>query len=160
MNVAKWGRAFMLVGIFCIAACSSKLDAVKVKDLLVKMDQAIESKDADRMGKLLASNLAVEIDMSIMGIPKPLQLNRSQYLELMRMNLEQSGDSYRYVRTGGDVMEFMGEGRFAQTEFVIEELADVLGEKMQSTTETKISIQMIKGEPLIIKMKSVVVSIK
>lgn len=142
-----------------LAGCSAKLTEADIQQALTRIEQATQQKDSTVLEQLLAPQAQIVIDMRAVDVPEPLQLNKSQYLQLVRSGWAQASTRHHYVRSNTRIHLAPG-GKTATASATIQETATVQGQTMTSTTDEVASFSLVDGKLQVTKVQGIVLSMQ
>ena len=109
--------------------------------------------------QMLAPQAQIVIDMRAVDVPEPLQLNKSQYLQLVRSGWAQASTRHHYARSNTRIQLAPG-GKTATASATIQETATVQGQTMTSTTDEVSTFSLVDGKLQVTQVQGTVLSIK
>ena len=128
-----------------LAGCSAKLSEADIHQALARIDQASQQQDVAVFEQLLAPTATVKIDMRAADIDQPLELNKSQYLQLLKASWQVAGSDYRYARSNTRI-SLTPNGKGATASATIHESMELQGVSMTSVSEQISTFALTDGK--------------
>ena len=142
-----------------LAGCSAKLSEADIHQALARIDQASQQQDVAVFEQLLAPTATVKIDMRAADIDQPLELNKSQYLQLLKASWQVAGSDYRYARSNTRI-SFMPGGKVATASATIQETVKQDGQTVTSTMDEVSTFALLDGKLQVTSVQGVLLSMQ
>ncbi len=129
-----------------LAGCGgNKLTEASVQEAITQADQASQRRDLPFFEQLLAPDAVATLDMRAANIPEPLQLNKSQYLQLMKVGWDAVGSNYRMERSNVRI-DITPSGKSASVSATVSEFTTFQGTPSNSTSHQSLTYALIKDK--------------
>lgn len=142
-----------------LAGCSATLTEADIQQALTRIEQASQQKDITVLEQILAPQAQIVIDMRAVDVPEPLQLNKSQYLQLVQFGWAQASTQHHYARSNTRIHLAPG-GKTATASATIQETATVQGQTMTSTTDEVATFSLVDGKLQVTQVQGTVLSMQ
>ena len=149
------GAGLLLAG----AAFSASLTEADIERMLNQIDQAAQNHDAEGVGRHLAPQVKITIDMSAVAPQMPTQrLGKAEYLAQLREGWTQV-QHYSYQR-GNTRITIAPGGQSASASATVRESLKMQGQMLTSVSDETTLVELIKGQPLATEVRATVRSMR
>lgn len=146
----KWKKvSFAVVFLFVLSNSVFAFSDSQLQELLAEIDAAAETRNASQIAPLLSDEVSVIIDMPTPQGNMRLNLNKKQYLEMLRQGWGAIGPSYKYTRLSTDIES---DGRKAQVVSIVREEFQMAGQIINSETLEIADIAVENGTLVVVKV--------
>jgi hypothetical protein len=139
--------AVLLLGLPAFAGAQT-LTEKSVKDLMLKIDKAIASKDVSVFAQTMSENAEVVITVSAGGNQQKTRMNKAEYLAALRGGWSMAS-TYVYRRSNEKIAI---SGNIATVTADVVENMSVNGQHIRARTRSTATIELVDGAPKVTKV--------
>ncbi len=137
--------------LFSIYATAGDLTESQVKQMLERIEVAVQNLDAAAIGRKLADDVFIEVTVNAQGQSQVIQLEKQQYLQLLQTGWA-SYEDYDYSQTINSI-EVKGNKAYISSNSV--ETITMQGKTIEAGSKEASVIELINGVPLVTEIKAV-----
>ncbi|HBF09833.1 MAG TPA: hypothetical protein DHW71_07575 [Gammaproteobacteria bacterium] len=137
--------------LFSIYATAGDLTESQVKQMLERIEVAVQNLDAAAIGRQLADDVFIEVTVNAQGQSQVIQLEKQQYLQLLQTGWA-SYEDYDYSQTINSI-EVKGNKAYISSNSV--ETMTIQGKTVEAGSKEASVIELINGVPLVTEIKAV-----
>lgn len=137
--------------LFSIYATAGDLTESQVKQMLERIEVAVQHLDAAAIGRQLADNVVIEVTVNAQGQSQVIQLEKQQYLQLLQTGWA-SYEDYDYSQTINSI-EVKGNKAYISSNSV--ETITMQGKTVEAGSREESVIELINGVPLVTEIRAV-----
>lgn len=137
--------------LFSIYATAGDLTESQVKQMLERIEVAVQNLDAAAIGRQLADDVFIEVTVNAQGQSQVIQLEKQQYLQLLQTGWA-SYEDYDYSQTINSI-EVKGNKAYISSNSV--ETITMQGKTIEAGSKEASVIELINGVPLVTEIKAV-----
>ncbi len=137
--------------LFSIYATAGDLTESQVKQMLERIEVAVQNLDAAAIGRQLADDVFIEVTVNAQGQSQVIQLEKQQYLQLLQTDWA-SYEDYDYSQTINSI-EVKGNKAYISSNSV--ETMTMQGKTVEAGSKEASVIELINGVPLVTEIKAV-----
>ena len=137
--------------LFSIYATAGDLTESQVKQMLERIEVAVQNLDAAGIGRQLADDVFIEVTVNAQGQSQVIQLEKQQYLQLLQTGWA-SYEDYDYSQTINSI-EVKGNKAYISSNSV--ETITMQGRTIEAGSKEDSVVELINGVPLVTEIKAV-----
>jgi hypothetical protein len=135
--------------IFClmasVSAYASGLTEESVKQLISRVNNAVNKLNAQEVASVLAENVKVTVHIRTKGSSQVMNLSKQEYLAALQQGWAMS-TNYKYARTN-TVIKIQGEKALVSS--LVKESMMVQGQSVSGNSKEEVTIELVRGKPLV-----------
>lgn len=128
-----------------IETMASDLTLPQINSVLERVDQAINSHDADALAKELSNEVKITMQFDIPGQKQVMQPSKSEYVDMLKQGWAQYSN-YKYAKSNVKI-ELNGAKAFVSDD--VTESMDIQGQHLSAHSREEVIIEIINDQPLI-----------
>ena len=137
--------------LFSIYATAGDLTESQVKQMLERIEVAVQNLDAAGIGRQLADDVFIEVTVNAQWQSQVIQLEKQQYLQLLQTGWA-SYEDYDYSQTINSI-EVKGNKAYISSNSV--ETITMQGRTIEAGSKEDSVVELINGVPLVTEIKAV-----
>ena len=137
--------------LFSIYATAADLSESQVRQVLNRIEVAVQHLDAAGIGRQLADDVFIEVTVNAQGQSQVIQLEKQQYLQLLQTGWA-SYEDYDYAQSINSI-EVKGNKAYISSNSV--ETITMQGKTIEAGSKEASVIELINGVPLVTEIKAV-----
>lgn len=137
--------------LFSIYATAGDLTESQVKQMLERIEVAVQNLDAAGIGRQLADDVFIEVTVNAQGQSQVIQLEKQQYLQLLQTGWA-SYEDYDYSQTINSI-EVKGNKAYISSNSV--ETITMQGKTIEAGSKEASVIELINDVPLVTEIRAV-----
>ncbi|MEC8010108.1 MAG: nuclear transport factor 2 family protein [Pseudomonadota bacterium] len=137
--------------LFSFYATAADLTESQVRQILDRIEVAVQNLDAAGIGRQLADNVVIEVTVNAQGQSQVIQLEKQQYLQLLQTGWA-SYEDYDYSQTINSIV-VKGNKAYISSNSV--ETMTMQGKTIEAGSKEASVIELINGVPLVTEIKAV-----
>jgi hypothetical protein len=147
MNIVARTIALCAIAIAANTASAAALTESSVRAMLAAMDQAIEKRNVEGVGRLLSSDFSMTQELTAYGQKNLVKADKVEYLRMLRANWA-AVSAYKYERTHLKITMLPGDASAKVTAQVRETLT-LQGQSVSAVSTETATVKLIDGQVLL-----------
>lgn len=143
-------KLFLFIFSFSVITTSaaSELTEDAVKNIILKVDSAVSTLNAQKVADTMSSNVEITMYMSIQGKNQVIRPSKKEYLAM----LQQGWDMYKNYKYNRSSLEIHIKNNKALVTAHVNESMTVQGQQISAESKEEVTIELVGGNPLITKV--------
>lgn len=134
-----------LMTIMIAAAHAADITESDVRQVIARIDSAIERADAEALGNELSEDAEITLNFVEQGESQVMKLSKREYLQLLKEGWAQFTD-YSYHRSD---LKIKLQGAKAFISAIVHEEMAVDGQQYSASSHEEATVELIKGKPIV-----------
>jgi hypothetical protein len=147
MNIVARTLALCAIALAANTASAAALTESSIKDMLAAMDQAIQKRNVEDVGRLLSNDFRMTQELTMFGQKNVIKADKAEYLRILRKNWA-AVSAYTYERTQLTITMLPG-GASAKITAQVRETVTLNGQSVGGVSTETATVQLIDGQVLL-----------
>jgi hypothetical protein len=130
------------------SAYAAELTEETVKQVISRIDKAVNDRNANALAKELSNNASIKINISVKGRKRAMTASKRRYISILEQSWAQYSD-YNYSRSN---MTMTIKNNKALVSVVVQESMVLQGQNVSGSTKEEVTIELVDGKPLVTKV--------
>ena len=134
--------------VIATSSYGAELTEKTVKQVLARIDQAVNDQNANALAKELSNDVFVKLNISMKGRKQAMTASKKRYISMLEQAWAQTSD-YKYSRSN---VEINIKNNIAFVSAIVHESMSVNGQNVSGSTSEDVTIEIVNGKPLVTRV--------